>query len=117
MILKPRAEVHKRQMRDVDYPGHNKVKAEKERHPAMFPQNHLDGFLPCQNDTTKNMQRDWRRKGTGAPPPDRLTQSTPELKPHLLGKPPTPPGRDGEHETSHIIKFPCGCAYSHTYQR
>jgi hypothetical protein len=54
LIKKPRAEVREEKKRGVEFPGHNKVKAAIERHPAMFRENHTDGCLPCQNGTAKN---------------------------------------------------------------
>jgi hypothetical protein len=70
LIKKPRAEVREENKRGVAFPGHKKVKAAIARHPAMLCQNHTPGCLPCQNDTTKNLQTRWRRTGTGAPPPN-----------------------------------------------
>jgi len=53
----------------VEFPGHKKVKAAIQRHPAMLCQNQMSGCLPCQNGTAKNLQTRWTHKGTGAPPP------------------------------------------------
>jgi hypothetical protein len=56
LIDKPRAEVREVKKRGVEFPGHEKVKAAMERHPAMIPQNQSDGCLPCQNGTARNPQ-------------------------------------------------------------
>jgi len=69
LIKKPHAEVREGNKRGVEFPGHNKVKAAIQRHPAMLRQNQTSGCLPCHNGTAKNPQTRWRRKGTGAPPP------------------------------------------------
>ena len=69
------------------FPGHNKVKAAIERHPAMIREFRTDGCLPCQIGTAKNPQTGWRHKGTGAPPP--------RPAPLMPGTPPAPPA-DGE---------------------
>jgi len=69
LINKPHAEVREEKMRGVEFPGHNKVKAVMQRHPAMLHQKQTTGCLPCHNGTAKNPQRLWRRKETGAPPP------------------------------------------------
>jgi hypothetical protein len=74
LIKKPHAELWEEKKRFVEFPGHKKVKAVIQRHPAMLRQNQMSGCLPCQNGTAKNPQTRWRRKGTGAPPP-RPTQS------------------------------------------
>jgi hypothetical protein len=52
-IKKPRAEVREQKMWGVEIPGHNKVKAGIERHPAMLGQNYRPGILPSQNVTAK----------------------------------------------------------------
>jgi hypothetical protein len=54
LINKPRAKVRKEKKRGVQFPGHKKVKAAIQRHPAMFRQNQMSGYLPCQNGTAKN---------------------------------------------------------------
>jgi len=70
VIKKPRAEVRQKKKRGVEFPGHKKVKAATERHPAMVYKNHTAGCLPCQNGTAKNPQKHWMHKGTDAPPPE-----------------------------------------------
>jgi len=67
LIEKPRAEVREDKMRGVKFLGHQNVNAAMEQHPAMLWENLMDGCLPCQNGTAKNLQIRWRRKGTGAP--------------------------------------------------
>ena len=66
LIKKPWAKVQGEKKWGVEFPGHKKVKAAKERHPAMLHQNQTARCLPCQNGTTKHPQTCWRRKGTGA---------------------------------------------------
>jgi len=56
LIKKPRAEVREEKKRGVEFPGHQKVKAAMESHPAMVYKNHMAGCLPCQNCTAKNPQ-------------------------------------------------------------
>jgi len=48
LIKKPRAEVREEKKRGVEFPGHNKVKAVIERHPAMLRQNHTPRCLASQ---------------------------------------------------------------------
>jgi len=71
LIKKPCAEVREKTKQGVEFLGHEKVKAAIERHPAMIYTHHTDSCLPCENGTAKNPQTCWRRKGTGAPPPER----------------------------------------------
>jgi hypothetical protein len=97
------------------------VKAAIARHPAMLRQNQTPGCLPCQNGTGKNPQTRWRRKGTGAPPPNRHRQQnpeptaepTPEPMPPLPGTPLASTGIiSGDHGLE-IINLPAGYPYSH----
>ena len=78
LIMKPRPEVRDEKERGVESLGHRIVKAVIDRHLAMGRQNHPARFLSCQNGTAKNTQTCWRRKGTGAPPPDWRRQLTPD---------------------------------------
>jgi hypothetical protein len=71
LIKKPRTIVREEKKRCVGFPGHNKVKATFESHMAMVCENQTDGCLSYQNDTTKNPQTRWTRKGKGAPRPTR----------------------------------------------
>jgi hypothetical protein len=118
LIKKPRAEAREEKKRGVEFPGHNKVKAATARHPAMLRQNQTPGYLPWQNGTTKIPQTRWRRKGTGAPPPNRRRQQNPEPTPE-----PTPPlprtphsstGNTSGDQSLEIINLPAGYMYSHT---
>ena len=43
LIKKPRAEVREEKKQGVEFPGHNKVKAAIQRHPAMLRQNQTSG--------------------------------------------------------------------------
>jgi len=117
LIKKPRAEVQEERKRGVQSPGHRKLKAAIERHPAMLHQNVTDGCLPCQNGTAKNRQTCWRCKGTGVPPPNWHRLPTPEPTPPLPGTPPEPLVRMTERKVpksticlsdicSHILHFP-----------
>jgi len=111
LIKKPHAEVREEKKRGVEFPGHNKVKAAIQRHPAMLRQNQMSGCLPCQNGTAKNPQTRWRRKGTGAPPPARRRVPTPEPTPHPPGTPPAPPTPTGDSsgaQPSEIVNLPAG---------
>jgi len=106
LIKKPCAEVREEKKRGVEFPGHQKVKAAMERHPAMVYNNHTTGCLPCQNGTAKNPQTRWRRKGTAAPPPE------PAAPPP--GTPPAPPGDAEGNESYEIEGMPSTCVYMHS---
>jgi len=84
-----------------------------ERHPATLRENQTDGCLPCQNGTAQNPQTRLRRKGTGAPPPERLRHPPPEPRPHPPGMPPVPPGDNGAAHLSEIEGVPSGYVYIH----
>jgi hypothetical protein len=86
------ANVSGEKKRGIEFPGHEKVRAAMERHPAMIHQNYMDGSLPCQNGTVSNPQTCWRYKSTGSPPPVQLRHRTPDPTPSPLGTPPAPPG-------------------------
>jgi hypothetical protein len=113
LIMEPRAEVREEKKRGVAFPGHNRVKAVIQRHPAMLCQNQTSGCLSCQNGTGKNPQTGWRHKGTGAPPPVRRRDRTPEPTPPLPGTPPAPTGNTSGAQPSLIINLPAGYTYSH----
>jgi hypothetical protein len=70
LIKKPHAEIQGQKKHAVEFPGHKKVKAVMERHPAMLCQDHTPGCLPCQNGTANILQKHWTYKGTGAAPPN-----------------------------------------------
>jgi hypothetical protein len=114
LIKKPRAEVREEKKRGVEFPGHKKVKAAIQRHPAMLRHNQTPGCLPCQNGTAKNPQTRWRRKGTGAPPPARRRVRTPEPTPPPPGTPPAPTGNTSRAQPSEIVNLPAGYTYLHT---
>jgi len=113
-IKKPRAEVPEKKKWGVEFPGHKNVKVAIERHPAMLWENQTDGYLPCQNDTAQNSQTRWRRKGTGARPPERLRQPTPEPTPQPPEMPPVPPSINEAAHLSEIEGVPPGYVYIHT---
>jgi hypothetical protein len=113
-IQKPCAEVREEKRWGVEFPGHKKVKAAIQRHPAILRQNQTSGCLPCQNGTAKNPQTRWRRKGTGAPPSARRRERTPEPTPPVPGMPPAPTGNTSGAQPSEIINMPAGYTYSHT---
>ena len=113
LIKKPCAEVPEEKKRGVEFPGHKQVKAAIQRHPAMLRQNQTFSCLPCQNGTAKNPQTRWKRKGTGAPPPDRRTEWTPEPTPPLPGTPPAPTSNTSGVQPSQIVNLPAGYTHSH----
>jgi len=113
-IKRPRNEVPDETKRGVVLPGHKKVKAAIQRHPAMLRHNQTPGCPPCQNITAKNPQTCWRRKGTGPPPPARRRVRTPEPTPPPPGTPPAPTGNTSGAQTSEIVNLPAGYTYSHT---
>jgi len=114
LIQKPRAEVWDETKRGVKFPGHKRVKATIERHPAMLRQNQTSGCLPCQFGAAKNPQTRWTRRGTGAPPPARRRERIPEPTPHSPGTPPAPTGNTSGAQPAEIINSPAGFTYSHT---
>jgi len=112
VIKKPRAKGQQEKKGGVEFPGHKKVKAAMERHPAMVYKNHTAGCLPCQNGTAKNPQKRWRRKGTDAPPPEM--EATPPKMPPPHGTPPAPPGDSDGDERYEIEGMPSKCVYLHS---
>jgi len=114
LIKKPRAEVREEKKWGVEFPGHKKVKAAIQIHPALLRQNQTSGSLPCQNGTAKTPQTRWRRKGTGTPPPDRRREQTPEPTLPLPGTPPAPTANTSEVQPSQIVNLPTGYTYSHS---
>jgi len=114
LIKKPHAKVQEEKKWGVEFPGHKKVKAAIQRHPAMLRRNKTSGCLPCENGTAMNPQTRWRCKGTGAPPPDRRREPTPEPTPPLPGTPPAPTGNTSEGQSSQIVNLPARYTYSHT---
>jgi hypothetical protein len=114
LMKTPRAEVREEMKRGVEFPGHKKVNAAIQRHPAMLRHNQTSGLLPCQNGNAKNPQTRWRRKGTGAPPPARRRVRTPEPTPPPPGMPPAPSGNTSKAQLSDIINLPARYTYSDT---
>jgi len=112
-IKKPRAEVREEQKLEVEFPGHKHVKAAMERHPAMLGENQTDSCLSCQHGTALNPQTRWRRKGTAAPPTERLRQPTPEQTPHPPEMPPVRPGNTEAAQFSEIDGVSPGYVYIH----
>ena len=114
LIKNPHAEVREEKKQGVQFSGHQKVNAAIQRHPAMLRHNQTSGCLPCQNGTAKNLQTCWRLKGTGAPPPARGRERTPEPTTPPPGVPPAPPGKTSGAQLSEIVNLPAGYTYSHT---
>jgi hypothetical protein len=112
LIIKPRAEVREEKKRGVVFPGHKKVKATMERHPAMVYKNHMAGCHPCQNGTAMNPQTRWRRKGTTAPRPEPAAPLPGTPSPP--GTPPAPPGDTEGNESYEIEGMPSRCVYMHS---
>jgi hypothetical protein len=114
VIKKPRAEVREQKKRGVEFPGHKKVKAAIQRHPAMLGHNQTSGCLRCQNGTAKNPQTRCRHKGTDAPPPARRRVRPPDPTTPPPGTPPTPTSNTSGAQLSEIVNLPAGYTYSHT---
>jgi len=114
LIKKPRADVREEKKLGVELPGHNKVKATRERHLAMFRQIFIARCLPCQNRTSKNLQSGWRRKPTSAPRPDWRRLRTPEPTPPPPRMPPVPIGNNSGTQCSQINNLLAGYVSSHT---
>jgi len=114
VIKKPRTKVREVKMPGVQFRWHKQVKASIARHLAMLGQNHTAGCHPCQNGTAKNLQTRCRCNGIGAPPPDRLSQPTPELTPPHPEMPPALTWNDSGAQFSQIVNLPAKYAYSHT---
>jgi len=122
MFKKPRTKIREEKKRGVEFPGHNKVNAVIERHPAMVRQNQTPGCLACQNGTAKNPQIRWRRKATGAPLPNRCrkqtpeptTEPSPEQTPSLPATPPTTTGNTSGAQHLAIFNLLARYAYSDT---
>jgi hypothetical protein len=106
LCKKPHTKVREEKKQGIDSPGNRQVKAEIQRHPAMLHQNHTSSCLPCQNGTALNLQTRWRRKGTGAPSPDRRRQRTPEPSPPLPGTTLNPTSDPSGAQHSQIMNVP-----------
>jgi len=86
VMKEPHAEVREEKKLSIVLPGHIKLEAAIERSLAMVHENLLDGCLPCQNGTAKNLHTHSRCNRTGGLPPNR-TPSPPEIL-HALAAPP-----------------------------
>ena len=117
LTKKPWTEVREEKKRGVEFPAHKKVNAAIQRHPAMLRQSQTSGCPPCHNGTTKHPHSGWRRTGTGAPPPDRRSERTPELTPPLPGTSATPTTNISGVRPSQIINLHTGYTYSNTALR
>jgi len=106
LIKKPSAEVRQAKMRSVVFRMYNGVKDAIGGHTAMVRENQTDGSLPCQNGTAPNLQTRWRRKGTGAPPP--------QLAPPRPRTPPAPPDDSEKTQSSDTEGVPPRYVYIHT---
>jgi len=106
LIKKPCAEVREEKKWGVEFPGHKKVKAAIQRHPAMLHQNQTSGCLPCHNGTGMNPQTRWTCKGPGAPPPTRRRERIPEPTPPPPGTPPAPTCNTSGAQPAEIINLP-----------
>jgi len=109
VIKQPWAEVREEKKWGVEFPVHKMVKAVIKRHLAMVYKNHTAGCLPCPNGTAKYRQTPWRRKGTGAPPPEPAVPPPRGLPPS--GTPPAPPAHTNEYESYEIEGMPSRCVY------
>jgi hypothetical protein len=117
LMKKPRAEFREEKKRSVQFPGHKKVKAAIQRHPAMLRRNQTSSCLTCQHGTAKNLKTRSIRKGTGAPPPTRRRLRTPALIPPPSSTLTAPTGNNTGAQPSKIVTLPAGFAYSHTAVR
>jgi hypothetical protein len=113
LIKKLRAKIREDKKPGVQFPGHKKVKAAIQRHPAMFRQNQMSGCLPCQNGTAKNPQTHCTLKGAGAPPPARRRERIAKPTPPPPGTPPAPTGNTSGAPPAEMINLPAGYTYSH----
>jgi len=114
LIEKPRTKVREEKKRGDEFPGHKKVKAAIQRHPAMLRQNQTSSCLPCQNGTAKTLPTDWRCKGTGAPAPARRREPTPVLTTPAPCTPAAPTGDNSGAQLSEIVNLPAGYTHPHT---
>jgi len=102
----PPTEVREEKKWGVVFPGHNKVYAAIERHPAMVRANQTDGCLRCQNGTAMDLHTHCRCKGTGAPPPRPL--------PPRPGTPPALPDDSERTQSFETDSVPPGYLDIHT---
>jgi len=120
LIKKPRTEVREEKKQGVEFPGHETVKAEIERHPVVLRHNPKDGCLICPHVSAMNPQTHLRCKRSGTPPPEWCRQMTTEPMPPLPAMPPLPgmplvlPRTNARAECSKIDIGLAGYTYSHT---
>jgi hypothetical protein len=114
LIKNPCAKVRAEKKWGVEFPGHKKVKAAIERHPAMLRHNQTSSCLLCQNGAARIPQTRWRYKGTGAPSPTRRSVRTPEPTPPPACRAPGATGNTSVAPSSDIVNLPAGYTYSHT---
>jgi len=114
LIKKRRTEVREGKKWSVEFLGHKKVMAGIGRHLATLHQNHTASRFQGQNGTAMNPQTWWRRNRTGALPPNRPRQQTPEPKPSPNEMPHIPTGEIWGAQRSQIIKLTAEYAYPHT---
>ena len=105
-MKEPRAKDREEKKRGVVFLRLNKVMAVIERHPAMILENQTDGCLPCHNGTANDPQIRWRRKGTGAPPPEPV--------PSRPRTPPVPADDSERTQSSETDDVPPRYVYIHT---
>jgi len=117
LIKKLHAKIWEEKKWGVQYPGHRVVKAAIQIHMDMLCQNLTAGCLSYQNGTAENPQACWRRKETGAPPPDQCSQPTGEATPPLPGMASAPTGNKSKVQSPEINNLPARYVYSHTSPR
>jgi hypothetical protein len=114
LINTPGTEVRDETKRGVEFPGNKTVKAAIRRHPALLHQNQTSACLSCQYGTAKNPLTRWRWKGTGAPPPVRCREWTPEVTPPLPGMPPAPTSNTSRAQHSLMVNLLARYMYVYT---
>jgi len=105
-IRKSRTKVWEKKKREVEFPGHRKVKASIERHMATVRENQTDDCLHCHNSNVYIPPTHWRHKGTGGPPP--------KPAPPLPGTPDVQAGENRGAQSSAMKGVPWGYVYIHT---
>jgi len=107
LIEYPCANVRYEKMWGVEFPGHGIVEAGIEWHPTMVCVNEMDGCLPWENGTGKNLQTLKRHQGMGAPPI--------ELTPPPTRMPHAPPGKNEQAQSSKEDSVPPRHVYIRTH--
>jgi hypothetical protein len=100
IIQTPCTEVQEEEKGGVEFPGHSKIMASQESHPALIRENHADPCHASHNGTTMNRQKHWRCKGPGELPP--------QPTPHPPRTRPSPPGGCEESDSTEIECAPSG---------